>query len=283
MNTRRIALMNIESYSSGLAIRRFIELEGENIDLVICSKKHLETGLIRAAIENYVRSGFRFTVFLFLNFHMYYWVSSICDAFDRLTHNSRPPRRIKNLCKRYNIPYITTSDVNEEAVKGELKSRGIDIVLIYYFEQILNSDTISIPPLGTINSHAAFLPSYRGLFPVFRATQFGEASAGITIHEIPDREIDAGPILDQQKIALPEKLDALSCSRHVNFHGVDLTRAVLRDLDELRKNKREQAGAASYFSFPTRADTAMCLENGRRVTSFWRFFGETVTSKATQD
>ena len=278
MTPKRIALMNIESFSSGLAIRRLIEQEAEKISLVICSEKHLQSGLLRAAIENYRRSGFRFTVFLFLNFTMYYWVSSLCDAFDRMVGSSRPPRRIKALCKKYDIPYVAVTDVNADSTRALLRQYDIELILVYYFEQILNSETLTLPPMGVINAHAAFLPSYRGLFPVFRATQFGEATAGMTLHEIPDEGIDAGPILAQTKIALARNLDALSQSRQVNFAGVDCIRAALENLAELRRRKHPQSGAASYYSFPTAADAAMCLKNGHRVTSLWRFLRETVTS-----
>ena len=278
MSPKRIALMNIESFSSGLAIRRLIEQESQKIAIVICSKKHLQSGLIRAAIENYRRSGFRFTVFLFLNFTMYYWVSSLWDTFDRIVGSSRPPRRIKALCKSHNIPYVAVTDVNAESTLALLRKQDVDMILVYYFEQILKSGILAIPPMGAVNAHAALLPSYRGLFPVFRATQFGEIEAGMTLHEIPDEGIDAGPILDQIEIALPENLDALSRSRHVNFAGVDRIRAALGNLANLRDQKRAQTGTASYYTFPTPADAAMCRQNGHRVTSLWRFVRETVRS-----
>jgi len=274
MKPKRIALMNIESFSSGLAIQDLIKRERENIAVVINSTKPLQEGLMKSVIHNYRRSGFRFVVYLFLNFTAYYWMSSLRDGFDRIRGATRPPMRLSAVCRHYAIPYFEAPDVNAPATHEVLSSHDVDLILIYYFDQVLKQPTLSIPRSGVVNVHAALVPAFRGLFPVFRATQFGADPVGITAHEINDEKIDAGPILDRREIVTPAGLDALSRERFVNAGGVDLTCATLENFDALMKNRREQTGPGSYYSFPARADIAMFRRRGVKITSPFRFIAE---------
>jgi methionyl-tRNA formyltransferase len=71
-------------------------------------------------------------------------------------------------------------------------------VLLVMVEHILTDEVLEAPRLGAVNKHAAMLPANKGMFPYFWARLHGDPQ-GISFHKMT-REIDAGPILAQERV-----------------------------------------------------------------------------------
>lgn len=81
--------------------------------------------------------------------------------------------------------------------------RGLepDLIFVAGFPWRLPPDLIALPRLGSINTHPALLPGYRGPDPFFWQMMNGETETGLTTHRI-EPEFDTGPILAQVRVPI---------------------------------------------------------------------------------
>jgi len=98
--------------------------------------------------------------------------------------------------------------------------RGLepDLIFVTGFPWRLPPELLVLPRLGSINTHPALLPRYRGPDPLFWQVMNGEPEVGLTVHRM-DAEFDEGPILaqgsapvgpDEEIEEVVEKLPALA-------------------------------------------------------------------------
>jgi methionyl-tRNA formyltransferase len=71
-----------------------------------------------------------------------------------------------------------------------------DISVVVAYGQLLGSDVIDLPPMGTVNVHASLLPALRGAAPIQAAIRDGLSETGVSIMRIVPA-LDAGPIILQ--------------------------------------------------------------------------------------
>jgi methionyl-tRNA formyltransferase len=76
------------------------------------------------------------------------------------------------------------------------------IVVSACFPWQVPPEVLDAPPLGCLNIHPSLLPQHRGPDPLFWAFHAGDRQTGVTIHRMTT-QLDAGPILVQQRIDLP--------------------------------------------------------------------------------
>jgi methionyl-tRNA formyltransferase len=76
-----------------------------------------------------------------------------------------------------------------------------DVSLVVAFGHILGDAFIALPRLGTLNLHASRLPSYRGASPIQAAIASGDGGTAMTLMRIV-RELDAGPVADDEPVAI---------------------------------------------------------------------------------
>ena len=92
------------------------------------------------------------------------------------------------------IDILVTSHIARlEPMLRELKP---DLIYVTGFPWRLPADLLALPRLGSINTHPAALPKYRGPNPVFWPIMNGDTEIGVTIHRM-DPDFDTGPILAQ--------------------------------------------------------------------------------------
>ncbi|MBU0679551.1 MAG: formyltetrahydrofolate deformylase [Verrucomicrobia bacterium] len=89
-----------------------------------------------------------------------------------------------------------------------LKDRGIDLVVLARYMQILSDDFVSHYPNRIINVHHAFLPAFPGAKPYHQAHLRGVKLIGATSHYVT-ADLDAGPIIAQDVIRVTHK-DSIS-------------------------------------------------------------------------
>jgi methionyl-tRNA formyltransferase len=271
----RMALFSIECFASGRAVINFIEEHHQDLAVVVTSNRYGKKngGVIKQAIANYQRSGLRFLGYLTYQFVLYFVAIRFSQLTAMLGKRKRQYFTIAEMCQSYGIRFINTDNVNSNEVISQLSAENVDLIVVYFFDQVLRPRLIGLPARGVINVHEAYLPACRGLFPVLYSAIKNGGKFGITVHEIIDVGIDSGPILAQRQVEVPENRSILYLDCFINQAGIELVSEVLKDLDLYRSQVFTQKDG-SYFSFPTREDIADVKRLGHRLTSLREFMGE---------
>jgi len=101
------------------------------------------------------------------------------------------------------IKNVTKANL-ESTVKKAASEKTITAAWIMTFAYIIPKSMLNLFPGGFINFHYGLLPQFRGANPVLAQMINGETHNAITVH-IVDENIDTGPIIMQQKIAIEDK------------------------------------------------------------------------------
>ncbi len=127
-----------------------------------------------------------------------------------------------------------------------------DLVLVAGWPKVFGPALLEVARVGTLNLHPSLLPEYRGRHPLFWAIVQGEREVGITVHHM-SREIDAGPIVLQRAVAVPQNATPASLAHAVDARGAELIPEILL---MMRNGKLPQGktptSAGSHFP-PVRA------------------------------
>ncbi|QLI82739.1 formyltetrahydrofolate deformylase [Chitinibacter fontanus] len=121
------------------------------------------------------------------------------------------------------IPVTKDNKVEAEAKqKALLVEKGIDLIVLARYMQVLSHDFTAAYPQRVINIHHSFLPAFDGAKPYHRAFARGVKLIGATSHYVTEI-LDDGPIIEQDvnRISHRDNVDALI------QQGRDLERVVL--------------------------------------------------------
>jgi len=135
---------------------------------------------------------------------------------------------LEPIARQFGIDYhvfpITreTKREQEEREIALLEERGIDLIVLARYMQVLSGEFINRFPAGIINIHHSFLPAFMGGKPYHRAYARGVKRIGATAH-YATTDLDEGPIIEQ---------DVIRCSHADSVDdlvrkGRDVERAVL--------------------------------------------------------
>jgi phosphoribosylglycinamide formyltransferase-1 len=87
------------------------------------------------------------------------------------------------------------------ALANELATRDIDLVAMAGFGTIMTGEFHAAYPGRVLNTHPSLLPQFKGWHAVRQAIEAGVRETGCTVH-VATEELDAGPILAQQRVAV---------------------------------------------------------------------------------
>jgi phosphoribosylglycinamide formyltransferase-1 len=99
----------------------------------------------------------------------------------------------------------TGREGRDAAMAGWLLERGVELVVMAGYMQLLSAGFLSRFPNRVINVHPALLPSFPGLRAVEQALEYAVKVFGVTVHFV-DEGIDSGPIILQRALELPDAL-----------------------------------------------------------------------------
>ena len=91
----------------------------------------------------------------------------------------------------------------DRALAGWLRERGVDLVVLAGYMQLLSDEFLEEFPQRVINVHPALLPAFPGLRAVQQALDYGVKVFGVTVHFV-DGGVDTGPVILQRAIELPD-------------------------------------------------------------------------------
>ena len=93
------------------------------------------------------------------------------------------------------------------AIADWLASRGVELVVLAGYMQLLSDEFLARFPDRVINVHPALLPAFPGLAAVEQALAYGVKVFGVTVHFV-DGGVDSGPVILQRAIELPSARSA---------------------------------------------------------------------------
>jgi phosphoribosylglycinamide formyltransferase 1 len=94
-----------------------------------------------------------------------------------------------------------TRDDRDAALAAWLAERGVDLVVLAGFMQLLTPAFLARFPGRVVNVHPSPLPRFPGLRAIEQALAAGVPETGVTVHVV-DEGIDSGPILAQELVAI---------------------------------------------------------------------------------
>ncbi|MGI8513523.1 MAG: phosphoribosylglycinamide formyltransferase [Solirubrobacteraceae bacterium] len=94
----------------------------------------------------------------------------------------------------------------DAAIADWLAERGVELIVLAGFMQLLSPGFLARFPQRVINVHPALLPAFPGLDPIGEAVAYGVKVFGVTVHFV-DEGIDSGPVILQRAIELPDATD----------------------------------------------------------------------------
>ena len=268
----RFALFTTECAQLGDTITQILERHGDDLAVVVTSDVYRtgKGGLLRQLRTNLARSGPGFVAYLLYGFVAYRGYLAMDRSLGRLPWRRRRRRSIAEQCAKRGIRHIVTADVNDPAVVRELRCAKLDLIVVYWFDQILRGEVIAAPRRAVVNVHAAHLPNCRGLFPVLHSALEPATPFGVSAHLIEDTRIDAGPVLAQRRVSLPTGRSVLYYDAVVNSAGVELLSRVLADLEgHLARALAGRSG--TYYSYPTRGQVRAARAGGLALCSLRDF------------
>jgi phosphoribosylglycinamide formyltransferase-1 len=83
-----------------------------------------------------------------------------------------------------------------------LQSRGVELVVLAGYMQLLDPAFLSRFAGQVVNVHPALLPAFPGIRAVEQALEYGVKVFGVTVHFV-DEGVDTGPIILQRAVDLP--------------------------------------------------------------------------------
>ena len=117
------------------------------------------------------------------------------------------------------LSVFTPKVLNDDTLK-EFQSLKPDVAILFAYGKIVPSSWLNTPLHGFINIHASLLPKWRGAAPIQRAIMNLDNQTGISIMKIVE-ELDAGPVMQQDKIQINENIDTLTLSKVLSKLGAN--------------------------------------------------------------
>jgi len=123
-----------------------------------------------------------------------------------ITHKDDPNeeiwfRSVAGLAKKYDIPVHAPESVNSPDWIEKIRFWAPDLILSFYYRNVIAEEILSIPRLGAFNMHGSLLPKYRGRAPINWAVLNNEKQTGVTLHHMVKRA-DTGDIVDQEAVPI---------------------------------------------------------------------------------
>ena len=125
------------------------------------------------------------------------------------------------------------STFKDPDIIAKLKRYDPDFLVVVAYGLILPREVLEIPKEFSINVHGSFLPYWRGAAPINQVIFNRDSFTGVSIIKMVE-ELDAGPILNQEKVILDHTETFGSLHQVLSELGA---KNLLRVLDNINSNK----------------------------------------------
>ncbi len=136
---------------------------------------------------------------------------------------------VAKLCQEKNIPYITPSANELNALTPTIQALSPDYILSFYYRHMIPAPLLACAKIAALNMHGSLLPRYRGRAPVNWAILHGETQTGATPH-IMEAKPDAGDIVGQVAVDIGPDETATDVFSKVSGAAVEVIQHALPEL-----------------------------------------------------
>ena len=116
-----------------------------------------------------------------------------------------PVRTIKSPlvkhCEKCGIPIERYPSVNKEEFHNVLRERGVELLVVASYGQILKPELLALPKYGCLNVHASLLPKYRGASPIVASLLNGDRVTGVSFMQM-EAGLDTGPVYRMSELEI---------------------------------------------------------------------------------
>ena len=156
------------------------------------------------------------------------------------------PSSVELFAKKCSLHLRTPVILDNDEEYNFLKSLKPDIVIVIAYGKIIPKRFFNLAKYGFINVHASLLPKWRGAAPIQRSIMNLDNQTGVSIMKIVE-ELDAGPVMHQDKIEINEKIDTLTLSKVLSKLGAN---SILNAINKIEKGearfKEQNHSEATY-------------------------------------
>ena len=156
------------------------------------------------------------------------------------------PSSVELFAKKCSLHLRTPVILDSDEEYNFLKSLKPDIVIVIAYGKIIPKRFFNLAKYGFINVHASLLPKWRGAAPIQRSIMNLDNQTGVSIMKIVE-ELDAGPVMHQDKIEINEKIDTLTLSKVLSKLGAN---SILNAINKIEKGearfKEQNHSEATY-------------------------------------
>jgi methionyl-tRNA formyltransferase len=152
------------------------------------------------------------------------------------------------LAEQHGIPVHLEPRFNADPVYRKIQDLRPDLLLSFYFREMIQARFLDLPRLGAYNLHGSLLPRYRGRAPINWVLVRGEARTGISLHAMTAKP-DDGEIVGQAELPIAWDETALSLTLRAAAAGRELVRSVVPALldGSARRIPQRSLGPSTYF------------------------------------
>jgi phosphoribosylglycinamide formyltransferase 1 len=115
----------------------------------------------------------------------------------------------------------------DRALGDWLEGRGVDLVVLAGFMELLGPEFVRRFEGRLINVHPSLLPAFRGIDPIEQTLAHGVRVTGVTVHFV-DENVDSGPIIMQEALELSYPADIEATEERVHRIEHELLPRVIR-------------------------------------------------------
>ena len=164
------------------------------------------------------------------------------------------PSPVKVAAQQHGILTLQPEKINDAWFMAKMLETPYDLGVVASYGKLIPARILEIPKHGFLNIHPSLLPDLRGPSPIEYAILEGKQETGVSIMQL-DAEMDHGPILKQQKIAIsPEETSASLEMKCGELGGEILANAISGWLDGTLQAKDQDHSEATFSKKITKED-----------------------------
>jgi methionyl-tRNA formyltransferase len=166
------------------------------------------------------------------------------------------PCPIKARAMEWGVPTFSPLSLRKpseelDAFKQLLAHKKPELFVVTAYGNLLPQNILDIPTLGAINLHASLLPRWRGAAPIQRSIEMRDAETGVCLQKMV-MELDAGDVLAETRIPLPENESALELSETLSRIGGELLSQFLQSPNW--EGQKQDAALVTYAAKITKEE-----------------------------
>jgi methionyl-tRNA formyltransferase len=264
----RIVLFSLDSLCAGAAVPVLAEkLPGRIVGICLSRRFGGKYGSVWVQTKkNHARSGLAFVIYFALELILFYPMSFVAQAVNRLRGRRTYLYPLRQLARQFDIPIFSTRDPNSDGIVERVRSLKPDLIVICFFDRVMGRRLIELPAFGVINIHPGLLPDNKGPVPNVWAIINGSDRVGATVHYVDGETLDTGPILKLQAIERDPDESALSLDCRLLRLGAQIAVEAIAEIENGSAHAVAQdPDAGHYYSFPTREDLKRLSRRGGRL------------------